>query len=58
MTQKNGVGRGGRSKRKEIEVYRLLVHFIIRASQAVLVVKNMPANAGDIRDTGLVPGLH
>ena len=22
----------------------------------VLVVKNMPANAGDIRDTGLVPG--
>ena len=58
MTQTNGVGRGGRSKRKEIVVYRLLVHFIIRASQAVLVVKNMPANAGDIRDTGLVPGLH
>ena len=22
----------------------------------VLVVKNLPANAGDIRDTGLIPG--
>jgi len=27
------------------------------ASQVVLVVKNLPANAGDIRDTGLIPGL-
>ena len=23
----------------------------------VLVVKNLPANAGDVRDTGLIPGL-
>ena len=23
----------------------------------VLVVKNLPANAGDIRDSGLIPGL-
>ena len=23
----------------------------------VLVVKNLPANAGDIRDVGLIPGL-
>ena len=23
----------------------------------VLVVKNLPANAGDLRDSGLVPGL-
>ena len=22
----------------------------------VLVVKNLPANAGDVRDTGLIPG--
>ena len=29
----------------------------IQASQVVLVVKNPPANAGDIRDTGLIPGL-
>ena len=26
------------------------------ASQIVLVVKNLPANAGDIRDAGLIPG--
>ena len=29
----------------------------IQASQVVLVVKNMPANAGDTRDMGLIPGL-
>ena len=28
-----------------------------RASQVELVVKNLPANAGDIRDEGLIPGL-
>ena len=27
------------------------------ASQVALVVKNPPANAGDIRDTGSIPGL-
>jgi len=27
------------------------------ASQMALVVKNLPANAGDIRDAGLIPGL-
>ena len=26
------------------------------ASQVVLVVKNLPANAGDARDMGLIPG--
>ena len=30
---------------------------IPRASQVVLVVKNPPANAGDVRDTGSIPGL-
>ena len=28
-----------------------------RASHVVLVVKNAPANAGDARDTGSIPGL-
>ena len=28
-----------------------------RASQLALVVKNQPANAGDIRDAGTIPGL-
>ena len=31
--------------------------YLSYASQVVLVVKNLPANAGDIRDTGLIPGL-
>ena len=29
----------------------------IRASQVLLVVKNLPANAGDIKDVGLIPAL-
>ena len=28
-----------------------------QATQLVLVVKKLPANAGDIRDMGLIPGL-
>ena len=27
-----------------------------RASQVALVVKNLPANAGDVRDSGSIPG--
>ena len=27
------------------------------AAQVALVVKNLPANSGDIRDTGSIPGL-
>ena len=36
-----------------------LVHdsYIAGASQVVLVIKNSPANAGDIRDTGWIPGF-
>ena len=30
-------------------------HELMRASQVALVVKNPPANAGDKRDTGLIP---
>ena len=30
--------------------------FLVGASQVVLVVKNPPANAGDIRDSSLIPG--
>ena len=30
---------------------------VIRASQVVLVGKNPPANAGDARDVGSIPGL-
>ena len=31
-------------------------HGFVQASQVALVVKNPPVNAGDIRDTGSVPG--
>ena len=30
---------------------------LVGASQVVLVVKNPPANAGDLRDSGSIPGL-
>ena len=30
---------------------------LLGASQVALVVKNLPANAGDIRDAGSIPGL-
>ena len=33
------------------------VTFMIDPSQVVLVVKNLPANAGDIRDSGSIPRL-
>ena len=30
---------------------------VCQASQVVLVVKNLPANAGNVRDLGSIPGL-
>ena len=39
---------------KSNEILRLLHGW---ASQVVLVVKNLPANAGDARDPGSIPGL-
>ena len=32
-------------------------YWVTRASQVVLVAKNLPANAGDIRDAGSIPEL-
>ena len=29
----------------------------LRASQMALVVKNLPANAGDVKEVGSIPGL-
>ena len=40
-----------KNKKKNMYIY------IYMASQVVLVVKNIPANAGDLRDVGLTPGL-
>ena len=33
------------------------MHHEVMVSQVALVVKNPPANAGDIRDVSLIPGL-
>ena len=33
-----------------------MMHLGRKASQVTLVVKNPPANAGDVRDVGLIPG--
>ena len=41
----------------EICGYLLIIMINIWASQAVLVVKNLLANAGEIKDTDLIPGL-
>ena len=36
----------------------ILAHILLQESfQVVQVVKNLPANAGDLRDAGLTPGL-
>ena len=32
------------------------IHICKRASQVALVVKSLPVDAGDARDTGLIPG--
>ena len=39
-------------------VYSSLISsdFIREASQVVLMVKNLPASAGDVRDVGSIPG--
>ena len=34
-----------------------IIHFLYWTSQAALVMKNLPANAGDVRDADLIPGL-
>ena len=39
------------------EIKRSALHCTGQASQMVLVVKNLPANAGDIRDVSSIPGL-
>ena len=43
---------------KTVNIYpSYLLHANQWASQVVPVVENLPANAGDIRDSGLIPGL-
>ena len=39
------------------EQWIINILYFFRASHSALVVKNLPANAGDIRDLGSIPGL-
>ena len=43
--------------RRDLKVISIKLATRLQASQVALVVKNPPANAGDIRDMGLIPGL-
>ena len=48
------------SKKLDILSFHVALHSYILslgASQVAIVVKNLPANAGDIRDVNLIPGL-
>ena len=47
----------GYSEKKKCVFVYTYTYTCIWASRVALVVKNLPANAGDIRDTGLIPGL-
>ena len=38
-------------------VYHVTDIVLSSLSQVALVIKNLPANAGDRRDVGLIPGL-
>ena len=42
---------------KPVKRYKFPVKSLIRASQVALVVMNLPADAGDMRDGSLIPGL-
>ena len=42
--------------RNRVMVMFVVFYWHVWASQVVLVVKNLPPNAGDIRDEGSVPG--
>ena len=40
-----------------VNIRFICMYVLIRASQVALVVKNLPADGGDRRDTGSIPGL-
>ena len=56
QTGTSGKDQNGSKANVKLYVY-VQVLVIYGASQVVLVVKNLLANAGDIRDMGLIPGL-
>ena len=54
VTRRGGMGGvGGIFQREGIYIY---IYIHVTDSQVVLVVKNPPASAGEVRDEGLIPG--
>ena len=51
------IGKLAISKRHQILLKKFQVEGTVWVSQVVLVVKNPPANAGDIKGAGSIPGL-
>ena len=45
------------AKEGKLSLFLASAVFRLGASQVALVVKNLPANAGDTRDVGSIPGL-
>ena len=56
LNSQNNSGKGKQSWRAHTSWFENIIK-LQWASQVELVVKNPPANAGDIRDEGLIPGL-
>ena len=45
------------NSRSYMQLFDIFLWVHVNTPKGVLVVKNLPANAGDLRDTGLIPGL-
>ena len=43
------------NSRSYMQLFDISLWVDVNTPQGVLVVKNLPANAGDLRDTGLIP---
>ena len=44
------------NSRSYMQIFDIFLWVHVNTPKGVLVVKNLPANAGDLRDTGLIPG--
>ena len=51
------LGRGGSPEPRHVLWLLSFPRDLLEPVQMTLVIKNLPANAGDMRDVGLIPGL-
>ena len=56
LAAQSQVGLGGRGAHRNDPQFSAFQARMLTASQVVLVVKNTPANAGEVRDSGSTPG--